>query len=282
MSHRHWRIVQVLFPSLQIGGNLRRKNKKQSRQMIIRFLACGSLGLLAACAQSIPDSNPEAGVGFLSYDAYEVERRRRDAELQAMQRTPVPEGQAIASETMTALAIDRPIAGTAPVSGTIASNGQATAGTEPIQTVAATASGNAATSAIATDNPNISDEQDFAAVSDRESIESDAERLARNRDQYQVVQPGALPERTGTERPNIVSYALSTSHPLGTSMYRRSGRSNTDRFNRVCSAYGSSDQAQEAFLSNGGPDRDRKGMDPDGDGFACYWDPTPFRQARGG
>jgi hypothetical protein len=21
-------------------------------------------------------------------------------------------------------------------------------------------------------------------------------------------------------------------------------------------------------------------MDPDGDGFACFWDPTPFRNAR--
>jgi hypothetical protein len=33
-------------------------------------------------------------------------------------------------------------------------------------------------------------------------------------------------------------------------------------------------------LSNGGPERDRLGLDPDGDGFACYWDPTPFRLAR--
>ena len=250
--------------------------------MIFRILACGSLGLMAACAQSIPDSNPEIGVGFRSYDAYEAERRRRDAELQAMRRTPVPEGPAIASDTMTALAIDRPIAGTAPVSGSVASNGQATDGTAPIQTVAVTAGGGAAASTLATDNPNISDEQDFAAVSDRESIESDAERLARNRDQFQVVQPGALPERSGSNRPNIVSYALATTHPLGTAMHRRSGRVNVERFNRVCSAYGSNDQAQEAFLSNGGPDRDRKGMDPDGDGFACFWDPTPFRRARGG
>lgn len=250
--------------------------------MIFRILVCGSLGLMAACAQPIPDSNPEAGVGFRGYDTYSTERRRRDAELMAMRRTPVPEGQAIASETMTALAVDRPIAGTAPVSTGAGSNPQVIAGTAPVQTAAATAGGVATASTIATDNPNISDEQDFAAVSDRESIESDAERLARNRDQYQVVQPGALPERSGSNRPNIVAYALATTHPLGTPMHRRSGRVNIDRFNRVCAAYGSNDQAQEAFLSNGGPDRDRKGMDPDGDGFACYWDPTPFRRARGG
>lgn len=43
----------------------------------------------------------------------------------------------------------------------------------------------------------ISDEQDFDAVSSRESIESDAARRASQAAQYQVVQPGALPTRTG-------------------------------------------------------------------------------------
>ena len=39
------------------------------------------------------------------------------------------------------------------------------------------------------------------------------------------------------------------------------------------------DVAQEAFLAQGGPQSDRKGLDPDGDGFACDWDPRPFRAA---
>ena len=30
-------------------------------------------------------------------------------------------------------------------------------------------------------------------------------------------------------------------------------------------------------LERGGPQRDRLGVDPDGDGFACSWNPTPFR-----
>ncbi|CAN0586593.1 unnamed protein product, partial [Ectocarpus sp. 12 AP-2014] len=42
------------------------------------------------------------------------------------------------------------------------------------------------------------------------------------------------------------------------------------------------DQAQIAFLEAGGPEKDRNGMDPDGDGFACNWDPTPFRRAAQG
>jgi hypothetical protein len=37
--------------------------------------------------------------------------------------------------------------------------------------------------------------------------------------------------------------------------------------------------AQIAFLERGGPKRDTLGLDPDGDGFACYWDPAPFRKA---
>lgn len=50
---------------------------------------------------------------------------------------------------------------------------------------------------------------------------------------------------------------------------------------RNCAGYASPDQAQIDFLANGGPQRDRKGLDPDGDGFACGWDPSPFRSAVG-
>jgi hypothetical protein len=128
-------------------------------------------------------------------------------------------------------------------------------------------------------NPNntgISDEQDFGAVASRETIESDAERLARNRAQYEVYQPGALPERSGEGGPNIVQFALSTSHPPGTPVYSRSGLSLANP-ERACARYASPDLAQEAFLAAGGPDRDRRGLDPDGDGYACSWDPRPFR-----
>ena len=34
------------------------------------------------------------------------------------------------------------------------------------------------------------------------------------------------------------------------------------------------------FLAAGGPERDRKGIDPDGDGFACGFNPAPFRAAK--
>ena len=38
-------------------------------------------------------------------------------------------------------------------------------------------------------------------------------------------------------------------------------------------------RAQIDFLAKGGPERDRLGVDPDGDGYACAWNPAPFRAA---
>ena len=124
----------------------------------------------------------------------------------------------------------------------------------------------------------ISNENNFDAVSGQRSIESDAARLAANRAQYQVVQPQALPDRVDGG-PNIVAYALQTSHAPGTQVYRRIGLNKQAKFQRACAEFATPEQAQIAFLSSGGPERDRKGMDPDGDGFACSWDPTPFRRA---
>ena len=47
-----------------------------------------------------------------------------------------------------------------------------------------------------------------------------------------------------------------------------------------CGRFRDADAAQRAFLAGGGPARDRYGVDPDGDGFACTWDPGPYRALR--
>ncbi|MDT0682786.1 hypothetical protein RM543_08810 [Roseicyclus sp. F158] len=125
----------------------------------------------------------------------------------------------------------------------------------------------------------LSDEQNFKAVAERETIESDAERLERQRAQYRQVQPGQLPQRTGEGGPNIVAYALQTSNSVGQPLYRRMFAS-ADKARRNCANYPSPDVAQRDFLARGGPQRDRLGIDPDGDGFACSWDPSGFRAAR--
>ncbi|MFP4326653.1 MAG: hypothetical protein ACLFQL_01495, partial [Paracoccaceae bacterium] len=131
----------------------------------------------------------------------------------------------------------------------------------------------------ATDTPDLSDENDFEAVSERRDIESDAERLARAQAQYQVIEPAPLPPRTAEGSPNIVRYALQTSNPVGQQIYRRPGFNKAERQRRACAQFASSDLAQREFLRRGGPERDRLGLDPDGDGYACDWDPAPFRRA---
>ena len=131
----------------------------------------------------------------------------------------------------------------------------------------------------ASNNAGISDEQDFNAVSNRQSIESDAERIAAAAAAREQVQPTALPERQGASSTNIVAYALNNTHPVGTRLYSRTGINLQNRALRACAGYPSPDQAQIDFLASGGPTRDRKGLDPDGDGYACAWDPTPFRAA---
>ena len=38
-------------------------------------------------------------------------------------------------------------------------------------------------------------------------------------------------------------------------------------------------EREAAFLAQGGPAVDPLGLDPDGDGFVCGWDPARYRSA---
>ena len=154
------------------------------------------------------------------------------------------------------------------------------AGPAPVDTATDAALAEAAGDPAAAGHVGISDEQDFSAVSSRETIESDKERIAQNRAQYQQIAPTALPERTATSAPNLISYALNAPSRLGQPYYKRGGLalSNSER---ACARYQSPEDAQLAFLKAGGPEKDRKNLDPDGDGFACTWDPTPFQKVHG-
>ena len=88
-----------------------------------------------------------------------------------------------------------------------------------------------------------------------------------------------LPPRSGQGEPNIVQYALNTTNRVGEALYRRSNPFAQSTYERNCARYSSDDLAQEAFLAAGGPQRDRRNLDPDGDGFACTWSPEPYRNA---
>ena len=122
----------------------------------------------------------------------------------------------------------------------------------------------------------LSDEQNFDAVSSRETIESDAERRAAQAAIRQQVNPTALPDRPANVGPNIVEYALNAPNAKGQEWYSRSLLTTQARSQRNCAQYATDDDAQRDFLARGGPERDRRGLDPDGDGFACGWDPAPF------
>ena len=235
---------------------------------------------LAACAPVVPDS----GVGFGDYSQY---LRDRERALASGAAPPAAVAPVVAPPAAAGFSTDRASAAIDAAEGrtAVAALPPAPLPAAPLDATDPNRPRGNAPAGIKVESgevqggnhTTISDEQDFGAVSARETIESDKERIARNRANYEVVQPTALPQRTGNSGPNIVAFALSTTHAPGTPVYRRSGFKGNGS---ACSRYGSSDLAQEAFLAEGGPDRDRKGLDPDGDGFACGWDPRAFRAAK--
>ncbi|MFK7879011.1 hypothetical protein [Roseobacter sp.] len=239
------------------------------------FLAGLVLATLSACAPQVPDSGRTVGFD----NSVDAQRQREAALAQNPYRvpdtvlpptgTPSPSSaEATAAETTRVLNETR----SAGAVETTTLNG----GVAPVQT------NPTSVTSLDANNSAISDENNFDAVAGRQSIESDAARIANNKAQYEVVQPEALPTRSGDSQPNIVAFALETKHPKGQSVYARAGFGGESRAARNCASYASPDLAQIDFLQRGGPVRDRKGLDPDGDGYACSWDPAPFRKATQG
>lgn len=265
--------------------------------------------VVAGCTSDVPDSG--SGVGFGDYADYELERARREAALtgqplsalvpqttvgptpnadvipgvEAEGEAEVPEAadQAITSDELAA----------AGIGGAQAQQGALVPLGEPVGVIAPAPAVNSGGLANATitdpnaslrsvgDNPNISDEQSFDAVTGRETIESDAQRRAQQAERLVVVEPVPLPTTRANSGPNIVQYAINAPNQKGQQWYSRSILSGDNRFQRNCATYANPDAAQRDFLARGGPERDTRGIDPDGDGFACGWDPAPFRLAAG-
>lgn len=156
-------------------------------------------------------------------------------------------------------------------------NGPATGAVNPAPGLGVTSTGPVA---VAANHSGMSDEQDFQAVSARETIESDKARIEANRAQYQQIAATALPERAAGEQvSSVVAFALSAPNRLGEQIYDRRAV-DPAKHEAACIGFPTDEAAQEAFLKAGGPKRDSKKLDPDGDGFACKFDPTPFQQAR--
>lgn len=263
--------------------------------MKIFAIVAASAVVLTACTAQVPDSGQ--GVGFNDFAEFELERARREAQLRGETGPVVAANGAIVTPgapTPTSVgggvnSSDLAAAGIGSQSGAGISTGP-TAGSPTGPNVGQTvgpavgtqgAPATAAQTRLAS-NADISDEQDFGAVASRESIESDAERRARQAAAYQLIEATALPDRNGNAGPNIVQYALQAPNNLGERVFDRSGFNAANRFARNCAKYRSPDEAQRDFINRGGPQRDRLGLDPDGDGFACGWDPQAFRTLASG
>ena len=238
-----------------------------------KFAALAMLGL-SGCVSSasqpvVPIEPRDYDIGHGDgYDSYEAARLARERGFDGVPAAEPGSGRVISSEDLAAAGL--PVArGGLPAAEPVRS--------APLDAMAPLdATGSAGRSQI-----GISDEQSFEAVSARETIESDAERLARQAQTYRVIPPEPVPTRSGASGPNVVSFALSTDNAVGEARYSRGGFGLPGRARRACAKYPSADRAQEAFLERGGPRKDRLGLDPDGDGFACGWDPAPFRAVRG-
>ena len=89
-----------------------------------------------------------------------------------------------------------------------------------------------------------------------------------------IIEPGDIPDIIATV--NIAAYARSTKNPIGKRVFKRNYiKSNSDPNN--CARFKVKDDAQRYFLANGGPMLDPLKLDPDGDGYACFWNPKSFR-----
>lgn len=113
--------------------------------------------------------------------------------------------------------------------------------------------------------------QDISGVAPSVTVQATAAQVPQN---PQVVTSGHYPGSV----PVLTSYAYQERQNPGVSTYQRTGGSIAAAA-RLCSNYASGDIAQRAFIASGGPVIDPRGMDPDGDGFVCGWDPRPLRQS---
>ena len=229
-------------------------------QVRLSILSTLCVAVLGGCATGIPDS--AAGVADTPAKQYELDKA---------QRTIKPINGEVAASRAASDATSGDAAQLA---------GEARAALDSTAPADQPASGDTPDSA---ENAfGISEENNFKAVGEKRNIEQDKEFLARARANYKLIKPEPLPNRPSDTGPNIVQYALRTSNPVGEQIYRRGGLALESRNARNCAKYTSPDMAQLDFLRRGGPERDPKALDPDGDGYACDWNPAPFRNVRAG
>jgi pyruvate/2-oxoglutarate dehydrogenase complex dihydrolipoamide acyltransferase (E2) component len=268
-------------------------------------LALAAIVALSACAGGAPYSNvldtAGGGVGFSDYAQYmraqeELSRIRR-AEAAARAEQPQrlgPDGQPMRAAphagfqpqgfgaAQTQVPAQSQTAAQAPVGQPVATTALAQPQAQAAPRQQAAASGfDTGTPAQAFDPAG-----QAAQTEEGVSVQSYEAQPFGTPIQNRVVRRDHVPqvrvtadEAPAASGPNLFNYALSTRHAVGEERYTRRNPFRWRRWEAACARYPHQDLAQEAFLAAGGPERDPEHMDPDGDGYACWWDPAPFRQA---
>ena len=158
-------------------------------------------------------------------------------------------------------------------------------GNDPLVRDVEQALDNSATAAVAPDpnadigiDPN--DQSLNLALSTQEQQRAQREEAERRRiaaqQQLVIIEPEAAPQVDANA--NVVRFARSTTHPVGQKVYKRDVFRSRSQSQSACRGFRSDDDAQRQFLANGGPQDDRYNLDPDGDGFACAFDPEVYRK----
>ncbi|MCH8465761.1 MAG: hypothetical protein LAT78_04190 [Roseinatronobacter sp.] len=253
-----------------------------------------AMAMLAACDTSTPYSNvidaTGRGVGFSDYAQY----MRAQEELSRIRRAEASQARGVQAAPTGAPQFagqPQPTSGTigaeavAAVRGDTRPQGQFPAPEFPVaqQSVGAPLSATGANlsgapTQMASANPQ------SAGVSEQQFTPqpfgtAQPDRLIERDFVPQVRVSDAELGQGGGSGPNLFVYALSSQHTVGQARFNRNHPLRWRRWEAACAQFASQDLAQEAFLAAGGPERDPNHLDPDGDGFACWWDPAPFRQA---
>jgi len=120
------------------------------------------------------------------------------------------------------------------------------------------------------------------AQSTFEQQKIDKEKAAKNlleaREKRVVINPDDLVEVEIFPDVNIAIYARTTKNVFGKKSYLRLNKK--EKGVNPCVRFNVADDAQRYFLQKGGPEKDLFGLDLDGDGFACDWNPEPFRKIK--
>ena len=129
------------------------------------------------------------------------------------------------------------------------------------------------TSALSSDDGTL-DLSQFSFEQQKIDRDEAAAFILEVREKRIIIQPGDIPDIIATV--NIAAFARSTINPVGKRIYRRNYIRTGNELNN-CSRFRIKDDAQRYFLANGGPELDPLKLDPDGDGYACFWNPEVFR-----